>query len=105
MSVFPWPAFVSNLVPGATGVPCNDSAIAQKHVATCTPRIFPARTHAKEKQLANVAPGTSHVKKDVAVCFLPLLQLFISCGMFVSSENSDHMPSSPIPTVGGVPAV
>src|SRR5262245_22195498 len=44
----------SDSVPGLTTVPVNDSPIGQKQFATSTPLIFPARSHAKLKQLANV---------------------------------------------------
>src|SRR5262249_19941803 len=54
MSSLPWPACVPNGVPRGTPPPVNDSAIGQKQFATSTPLIFPARSHAKLKQLANV---------------------------------------------------
>ena len=108
MSLFLWPACVTNASPRGTGVPCADSPIGQKHVATSTfPWIFPARTHAKEKQLTGLNIGVViQIKKDVALFFLPVFQLFISCGMFLSDEKYDHIPSSPtsipLTSVGGV---
>src|SRR5262245_10957801 len=105
MSSLPWPACVPNGVPGATTVPVNDSPIGQKQFATSTPLIFPARSHAKLKQLANVFVAEAGQKfGGAALFFLPWFQLFISCGISAIGEYSDHMPSStriPLTVVGG----
>src|SRR5262249_36986275 len=96
MSSLPWPACVPNGVPGVTTAPVNDSPIGQKQFATSTPLIFPARTHAKLKQLANVFIAEAGQKfGGAALFFLPWFQLFISCGICAMGEYSDHMPSSP----------
>src|SRR5262250_2673532 len=96
MSALPWPACVSNGVPRGTTAPVNDSPIGQKHVATSTPLIFPARTHAKLKQLAKVFDAEAgQWFGGAALFFLPWFQLFISCGICAMGEYSDHMPLSP----------
>src|SRR5215468_4950340 len=107
MSRLPWPACVANSVPGLTTVPVNDSPIGQKQFATSTPLIFPARSHAKLKQLANVfilIAEAGQVRGGAALFFLPWFQLFISCGISALGEYSDHMPLStgtPLTIVGG----
>src|SRR5262245_23675744 len=94
MSSLPWPACVPNGVPRGTPSPVNNSAIGQKQFATSTPLIFPARSHAKLKQLANVfIVEAGQVLKGAAVFLLRWLQSFISCGMCPIGEYSDHMPS------------
>src|SRR5215831_4638819 len=99
MSPWPWPACVSNGVPRSTPPPVKSSPIGQKHVATSTPLIFPARTHAKLKQLANVFITEAGQKfGGAALFFLPWFQLFISCGISSWGEYSDHMPLSPTST-------
>jgi hypothetical protein len=51
--------------------------------------IFPARTHAKLKQLANVFVVSPEQKlKGAALFFLPWFQLFISCGISPMGEYS-----------------
>src|SRR4029077_6615813 len=97
MSSLPWPACVVNSVPGRTAPPVNDSAIGQKQFATSTPLIFPARSHAKLKQLANVfivvIVESGQVLMGAAVFLGSRLQLFICCGICRLGEYSDHMPS------------
>src|SRR5215467_754332 len=97
MSCLPWPACVVNPVPGSTTVPVNDSPIGQKQFATSTPLIFPARSHAKLKQLANVffvvILESGQVLMGAAVFLGRRLQLFISCGICRLGEYSDHIPS------------
>src|ERR1700757_2372175 len=107
MATLPWPACVPNAAPGATAAPVNEYPIGQKHVATSTPLIFPARSHAKLKQLANVFVKEAGQKfGGAALFFLPWFQLFISCGISAIGEYSDHMPSfptfRPLTIVGGV---
>src|SRR5262245_8708918 len=105
MSSLPWPACVSNGVPGSTPAPVKSSPIGQKHVATSTPLICPARTHAKLNQLANVFVAEAGQELGGAALFiLPWFQLFICCGISNVGEYSDHMPLStgtPLTIVGG----
>src|SRR5262245_60922216 len=69
--------------------------LGKKQFATSTPLIFPARSHAKLKQLANVFVAEAGQKfGGAALFFLPWFQLFISCGISAIGEYSDHMPSS-----------
>src|SRR5262245_54924968 len=94
MSSLPWPACVPNGVPRGTPSPVNDSAIGQKQFATSTPLIFPARTHAKLKQLANVfIAEAGQLLKGAAVFLGSRLQLFICWEICLIGEYSDHMPS------------
>src|SRR5262245_18181767 len=90
-----WPACVTNAVLGWIGVPSSDSPSAQVQTATSTPRIFPARTQAKLKQLAAWLPrprSAGHTCAGAALCLVDRLQSLIACGMCPWSAYSDHMP-------------
>src|SRR5215468_12628644 len=79
-----WPACVTNAVLGEIGVPSSDPPSEQKHVATSTLLIFPARMQAKLKQLANWAPRprfAGHTCAGASLFFFPGFQLLIACGM------------------------
>src|SRR5262245_17298120 len=91
-----WPAGVVNACCAGTCAPSSDSPSGQVHVATSIfPLTFPARTQAKLKQLANGLTrlgSAGHTNMGAALCFFPLLQSLISCGMCPMGEYSDHTP-------------